>query len=72
MKWFKKFIGAALILMICMINPLQSAAQAPGDPCTDPADPCPIDGGLVLLIAAGIAVAAKKAFDYNKQKQAPL
>ena len=71
MKWFKKFIWAALILMICMINPLQSAAQVI-NPCTDPADPCPIDGGLVLLIAAGIAIAAKKAFDYNKQKQAPL
>lgn len=37
-----------------------SFAQGP-DPGCDPLDPaCPIDGGVVLLIAAGIGLGAKK------------
>lgn len=32
------------------------------DPCTGPDSPCPIDGGVVLLIAAGIGIAGKRAY----------
>ena len=36
---------------------------SPPDPNCDPLDPaCPIDGGLTILIAAGIGLGAKKAF----------
>ena len=66
-KIFKKYVVTSLIVIACIINPLKSAAQI--DPCTDPLDPCPIDGGLSLLIAAGIGLAAKKAYDHKKQKQ---
>jgi hypothetical protein len=31
--------------------------------------PCiPVDGGISLLIAAGIGLAGKKAYDYNKEQ----
>ena len=42
--------------------------QGPGDPSCDPLDPdCPIDGGLSLLIAAGIGLGAKKAYQERKK-----
>jgi len=71
MKRFNKYvlIGGAIMLTI-LIQPIKGTAQAgPVDPGCDPLDPtCPIDGGLSLLIAAGIGVAAKKA--YHKKKKA--
>jgi hypothetical protein len=36
-------------------------APFPPDPCTDPRLPCPIDDGVVLLIAAAVGLAALKA-----------
>jgi hypothetical protein len=30
---------------------------------------CPIDGGLSFLIAAGLAVGGKKAYDLSRKKQ---
>lgn len=41
-------------------------AQLPDDPGVDP-DEIPIDGGLSLLIAAGVAYGAKKAYDKRKK-----
>jgi hypothetical protein len=70
MYYFKKFILSGFVLMLFIVAPLISYAQA--NPCTDPADPCPIDGGVSLLIAAGIGIAAKKAYDRKKQKQVSL
>lgn len=47
-------------------------AQPPGDPGDDP-DPAPnqipFDGGLSLVVAAGIAYAAKKGHDKRKQQK---
>ncbi|MDA0714216.1 MAG: hypothetical protein O3B83_03030 [Bacteroidetes bacterium] len=47
-----------------------------GPPLTGPGPggcfppPCiPVDGGLSLLIAAGIGIAGKKAYDFSKQEQ---
>lgn len=38
------------------------------DPGCNPLDPaCPIDGGLSLLIAAGIGLGAKKAYQQHKK-----
>lgn len=46
--------------------PMVSFGQ-PGGGC-DPFDPdCPIDGGLSLLIAAGIGLGAKKAYQERKK-----
>lgn len=62
---FKKFTCMLAILLLTGItNPLNTYAQGnPGDPGCDPLDPaCPIDGGLSLLIAAGIGIGARKAY----------
>ncbi len=49
--------------------PAISFAQDPDDPCTAPEDPCPIDSGVVLLIASVVAIAAKKTYDYRNAVQ---
>jgi hypothetical protein len=57
-------VGIALIFLTMGLS-LDSNAQTdppPPDECADPLDPaCPIDGGLVFLIAAGIGIGAKNA-----------
>ncbi|MFT3980901.1 MAG: hypothetical protein QM687_10560 [Ferruginibacter sp.] len=63
-KSFKK-VAVVLALAFAVNLPLVTFAQ-PEDPCTDPAIPCPIDGGLSLLLAAGIGLGAKKAYDRRK------
>lgn len=67
----KKNIIAGLVFII--FSPLVVNAQfGPPDPCTDPDEYCPIDGGLSLLIAAGIGIGAKKAYDKKKKNTAQL
>ena len=62
----KSLLIISLIIISCLTVPLTSKAQ--GDPGCDPLDPaCPIDGGLSLLIAAGIGLGAIKAFENNKK-----
>lgn len=61
-----KNIYTLLIILLITILPFATFAQAPEDPPTDPAD-TPIDGGLSLLVAAGVAYGAKKA--YNKKQK---
>ena len=52
-----------------VINPLTGFSQG-GDPGCDPLDPaCPIDGGLSLLIAAGVGLAARKAYKNGKSEK---
>lgn len=66
MKSFKFFLLVAAVLL--MTN-TQLLAQPTPFECPDPFEPCPIDGGVSLLIAAGIGLAAKKAhMDRNKRK----
>jgi hypothetical protein len=50
-----------LIMLAMIYMPLKSSAQI-GEPCdyTDPFYNCPIDGGVLLLLAAGIGIRAKK------------
>ena len=68
MKRIKKLILIVSLFMIStLVMPLNSIAQ--GDPGCDPLDPsCPIDGGLSLLIAAGIGIGAKKAYEKKKKE----
>ena len=67
MKRIKKsLLIISFITISCLTVPQNSMAQ--GDPGCDPLDPtCPIDGGLSLLIAAGIGLGAIKAYE-NKKK----
>ncbi len=63
----KRAITIGLVIIICLIQPLTGIAQVV-DPGCDPLDPaCPIDGGLSLLIAAGIGIGAKKAYDKRRK-----
>ncbi len=63
----KQVLTIGVVILICLIQPVTGFAQVV-DPGCDPLDPaCPIDGGLSLLIAAGIGIGAKKA--YNKRKK---
>ena len=40
-----------------------------GPPCGGPFGPaCPIDGGVSLLIAAGLAYGGKKSYDMGRKK----
>lgn len=69
---FKKKLQTLLFIAIisCTCTLVQGA---PGDPGDDP-DPAPtnapIDGGLSLLIAAGVGYAAKKRYDKRKKEDA--
>ncbi|MEJ7627575.1 MAG: hypothetical protein WKF35_11975 [Ferruginibacter sp.] len=62
-KHLKIFV---LIAVMSFVIPFNSLAQ-PGPGC-DPLDPaCPIDGGLSLLIAAAVGIAAKKGYDAKRK-----
>jgi hypothetical protein len=66
MKFFR-IKGIVLMLsMFVLCLPTQIYAQDPIDPCTDPADPCPIDSGTIYLVLFVFALAIKKYFDFNK------
>jgi hypothetical protein len=69
MRSAKKFIPFLIILALLFV-PAIGFSQP--DPCTDPDQPCPIDGGISLLIAAGIGFRAKKAYDKKKQRTVEL
>lgn len=53
------------MLMLAILACLPGLLMAQGDPGLDP-DPVPLDGGLSMLIAAGVAYGAKKAYDKRK------
>ena len=64
-----KLTKVLCLLAFFTLSSLAGFAQL-GDPGCDPLDPlCPIDGGLSLLIAAGIGLGAKKALDARAQKK---
>lgn len=61
-------MATGLLIAGILFNPMKTSAQLPDAGC-DPLDPaCPIDGGLSLLIAAGIGIGAKKAYDLRKKQ----
>lgn len=65
----KKVLAALVIFAVIMlVNPLKGIGQV-SDPSCDPMDPsCPIDGGVSLLIAAGVGIAARKAYLEKKKR----
>lgn len=61
-----KFFYVVLIIFITLLSSQKLLAQV--DPPPDPVD-TPIDGGLSILLAAGIAYGAKKARKNMKDKR---
>ncbi|MFM9986907.1 MAG: PID-CTERM protein-sorting domain-containing protein [Flavobacteriales bacterium] len=63
-----------LAALVFLLLPLFLLAQpgppaGGGPPCGPPFGPaCPIDGGISLLIAAGVALGGKKAYDMGRKK----
>lgn len=59
----------ALLLFFISGDLMAGPPPPPPPPCGTP--PCPInipiDGGVSILIAAGLAYGAKKAYDYGKK-----
>jgi hypothetical protein len=69
-----KSVVRLVILVVIFISPVLIYAQ-PGPPaggtppCGPPFGPvCPIDGGVSLLVAAGLAFGGKKAYDMGRKK----
>lgn len=62
--------AAGMMIVFTFLPALAGAQPNPGcDPAIDPT--CvPIDGGLSLLIAAGVGYGVKKVRDSRKQQQA--
>lgn len=68
-KHFKRTLIYTLAIMLLITIPQLTQAQ-PGDPSCDPLDPaCPIDGGISLLIAAGVGIGAAKAYKTKHQNE---
>ncbi|HRO43421.1 MAG TPA: hypothetical protein PL009_11350 [Flavipsychrobacter sp.] len=61
-------ISLAFIVVLLVMSTINSYAQDPGDPGGD-VDNVPIDGGVSLLIAAGVGYGAKKLRDARKKKE---
>ena len=60
---------ATILLCIISIFPISGYAQL-GDPGEDPDAPVPVDGGVVLLIAAGVGYGVKKVNEQRKKNTA--
>ncbi len=69
MKYFSTRILMPLILVtVCFFLPSLLFAQ--GGPGGDPDATVPIDGGLSILAAAGVAYSVKKIKEFRKKKNA--
>ena len=62
-----------LLIILVMVLPMMGISQDPPGPGDtgggNPDGSVPIDGGLSLVIAAGVGYGAKKIRDYNKKKK---
>lgn len=62
----RSLLTICLIFSVCILLPSLLHA-GPGNPGNDPDTGVPFDGGLSLLIAAGVGYASKKAYDKRKK-----
>ena len=62
-----QYIRLAIMAVIMFALPTIVLAQGPPDPGGNP--DVPIDGGLSLLLAAGVGYGAKKVHDARKKKK---
>jgi len=73
MTKMKSKFRCAFLALVLLCATATYAQGGPGDPGDDP-DPThavPFDGGLSLVVAAGLAYAAKKGRDKQKKRQHP-
>jgi hypothetical protein len=68
----KKIIPALFFFAVLFFAANESNAAGPpgppmGPPCWPPPCAVPLDGGISLLIAAGVALGGKKIFDFRKK-----
>ena len=66
----KHIISIAVFICSFFLTPFISSAQI-GEPCdvTDPFMECPIDGGISLLIATGVALGARRVKHQQKKQE---
>jgi hypothetical protein len=65
----RKLLMMTLLALVFAIALPLSTSAAPPDPDCDPLDPaCPIDGGITILIAAGIGLGAKRALKKSNEE----
>jgi hypothetical protein len=62
----RNFIPVIIAMLIVLMPALLNAQNSVPDPGGDP--DVPIDGGLSLLLAAGVGYVAKKGYDTRKRK----
>ena len=67
MKKYSSWILMSSILMILLIC-FPSLVNAQGGPGGDP-DALPVDGGISILAAAGVAYSVKKIKEHRKKKE---
>jgi hypothetical protein len=64
------FIAALLILPLTFLSQPPDPPGGGTPPCGGPfGGVCPIDGGVSLLVAAGLALGGKKAYDVGKKRR---
>ena len=69
MKRFNHLFLPICLLVICFLFLPTLLHADPGDPCNDPAlKPCPIDGGLIALLAVGVVYGIKKVWQVRKSE----
>ena len=68
-KWIARLVVAAVLLLPLIVFGQDAPfPDSGGTPCDGPFGPvCPIDGGVSFLIAAGVALGGKKAYDLYKK-----
>lgn len=59
------------VFFIFFLSPIFAQPGPPmGPPCGGPFGPaCPIDGGVSLLVAAGLAYGGKKTYDISRKQE---
>lgn len=62
----------ALIIICSLLFAPELMANIPEGPGGDPDAEVPLDGGVSLLVAAGVAYGAKKAYDKRKKDKEAL
>ena len=66
-----KIIFSSLFCLFFFCSQISVLAQGEqANPCPDPSlRDCPIDSNIFVLVIGVIVIAAKKAYDYNKNPQ---